>query len=91
MGVPKFYRWISERYPCLSQVVKDYQVSPTYWISPTSLLGSVRIYGTGNPVHLPNPNPYPTSALTNLNFRCHLFQLTPCSQLDASLLWLNLS
>ena len=25
-GVPKFYRWISERYPCLSQVVKDYQV-----------------------------------------------------------------
>ena len=26
MGVPKFYRWISERYPCLSQVVKDYQV-----------------------------------------------------------------
>ena len=27
MGVPKFYRWISERYPCLSQVIKDYQVS----------------------------------------------------------------
>ena len=26
MGIPKFYRWISERYPCLSQVVKDYQV-----------------------------------------------------------------
>lgn len=26
MGVPKFYRWMSERYPCLSQVVKDYQV-----------------------------------------------------------------
>ena len=26
MGVPKFYRWISERYPCLSQVVKDHQV-----------------------------------------------------------------
>lgn len=26
MGVPKFYRWISERYPCLSQVVKDYQI-----------------------------------------------------------------
>ena len=27
MGIPKFYRWISERYPCLSQVVRDYQVS----------------------------------------------------------------
>ena len=25
MGVPKFYRWLSERYACLSQVVKDYQ------------------------------------------------------------------
>lgn len=26
MGVPKFYRWISERYPCLAQIIKDYQV-----------------------------------------------------------------
>ncbi|XP_014661777.1 PREDICTED: 5'-3' exoribonuclease 1-like [Priapulus caudatus] len=26
MGVPKFYRWISERYPCLSEVVNDYQI-----------------------------------------------------------------
>ena len=26
MGIPKFYRWMSERYPCLSQVVNDYQV-----------------------------------------------------------------
>ena len=26
MGVPKFYRWISERYPCLSQVIKEHQV-----------------------------------------------------------------
>ncbi|XP_063074870.1 5'-3' exoribonuclease 1 isoform X2 [Engraulis encrasicolus] len=26
MGVPKFYRWISERYPCLSQAVKEHQI-----------------------------------------------------------------
>lgn len=26
MGVPKFYRWISERYPCLSELVKEYQI-----------------------------------------------------------------
>ena len=26
MGVPKFYRWISERYACLSEVVKEHQV-----------------------------------------------------------------
>jgi len=26
MGVPKFYRWVSERFPCLSEVVKEHQV-----------------------------------------------------------------
>ncbi|KAJ7394677.1 5'-3' exoribonuclease 1 [Desmophyllum pertusum] len=26
MGVPKFYRWISERYPCLSQVIQEHQI-----------------------------------------------------------------
>lgn len=26
MGIPKFYRWISERYPCLSQVVQQNQI-----------------------------------------------------------------
>ena len=38
-------------------------------------LGCFGIYSTGNPVHLSNPNPYPTCALTN--FRCRVFQLTP--------------
>lgn len=26
MGVPKFYRWISERYPCLSEVIQEHQI-----------------------------------------------------------------
>jgi len=26
MGVPKFYRWISERYPNISRVINDNQV-----------------------------------------------------------------
>ncbi|KAL7641450.1 UNVERIFIED_CONTAM: hypothetical protein RMT77_007321 [Armadillidium vulgare] len=26
MGVPKFYRWISERYPCLSEVINENQI-----------------------------------------------------------------
>ncbi|KAG7212279.1 hypothetical protein KM043_012607 [Ampulex compressa] len=26
MGVPKFFRYISERYPCLSEVLKEYQI-----------------------------------------------------------------
>lgn len=30
MGVPKFYRWVSERYPCLSQVIQEHQVIDTY-------------------------------------------------------------
>ena len=44
------------------------------------ILGSVGTYGTGNgtgnPVHLFNPNHYPTCVLTNPNFRCRVFQLT---------------
>lgn len=27
MGVPKFFRYISERYPCLSELVRENQVS----------------------------------------------------------------
>ena len=26
MGIPKFYRWISERYPCLSETVKEHEI-----------------------------------------------------------------
>lgn len=26
MGVPKFYRWISERYPCLSEIIREHQI-----------------------------------------------------------------
>ncbi|KAK2584112.1 hypothetical protein KPH14_006553 [Odynerus spinipes] len=26
MGVPKFFRYVSERYPCLSEMLKDYQI-----------------------------------------------------------------
>ncbi|CAG0880861.1 unnamed protein product [Cyprideis torosa] len=29
MGIPKFFRWISERYPCLSETVKEHQI-PEY-------------------------------------------------------------
>ena len=39
---------------------------------------SVGIYGTGNPVHLPSPNPYPTCVLTNPNIWCRVFQVV-CS------------
>ena len=35
MGIPKFYRWISERYPCLSQVIAQQQVKvPEYEFKP---------------------------------------------------------
>lgn len=34
MGVPKFYRWISERYPCLSEVVKEHQVGERGAMAP---------------------------------------------------------
>ncbi|XP_047138728.1 5'-3' exoribonuclease 1 isoform X1 [Hydra vulgaris] len=26
MGVPKFYRWLSERYPCLSQTIREHKI-----------------------------------------------------------------
>ncbi|KAM7536141.1 hypothetical protein Aperf_G00000098663 [Anoplocephala perfoliata] len=28
MGVPKFYRWISQRYPCINQIIKENEVVP---------------------------------------------------------------
>ena len=32
MGVPKFFRFINERYPCLSDVIKEYEVIMGYFI-----------------------------------------------------------
>ena len=32
MGIPKFYRWMSERYPCLSQVISESEVSAAGWL-----------------------------------------------------------
>jgi 5'-3' exonuclease len=32
MGVPKFYRWVSERYPNISRVINDNQVDILYQI-----------------------------------------------------------
>uniref|UniRef100_A0A5K3F884 5'-3' exoribonuclease 1 n=2 Tax=Mesocestoides corti TaxID=53468 RepID=A0A5K3F884_MESCO len=28
MGVPKFYRWISQRYPCINQILRENEVVP---------------------------------------------------------------
>lgn len=30
MGVPKFYRWISERYPKINQIVSDSTLLPEF-------------------------------------------------------------
>ena len=60
----------------------DHRGYEGWWLSGCHCCSrSVGIYGTVNPVHLPNPNPYPTCALTNPNFRCRVFQLTRCSSM----------
>ena len=30
MGVPKFYRWISERYPKINQIISDLMLMPEF-------------------------------------------------------------
>lgn len=30
MGVPKFYRWLSERYPSVNQMISDLSLLPEY-------------------------------------------------------------
>ena len=52
MGVPKFYRWISERYPCLSEVVKDYQVSLTCCHDPCCPAGNKTVHELGTWWHV---------------------------------------
>ena len=59
-----------------------------WWLSGCHCCsGSVGINGTGNPVHLPNPNS-PACVLTNLNFWCRVFQLTCCT-IDFTSLWMS--
>ena len=30
MGVPKFYRWLSERYPKINQIISDLMLMPEF-------------------------------------------------------------
>ena len=59
----------------LAMVVAKFSACSTGCViySTHERLGSVGIYGTGNLVHLPSLNPYPTCVLTK--FQCHVFQV----------------
>ena len=57
----------------VAQRPRGRQLNAKVCSSESAFFGSVGIYGTGNPVHLPSPNPYPTCVLTNPNFRCCVF------------------
>lgn len=43
MGVPKFFRYISERYPCLSELVRENQVGGKFALQTTQILLSSNV------------------------------------------------
>ena len=39
MGIPKFFRWISERYPLCSQLIQENRIPEFGRISPSGVVG----------------------------------------------------